>query len=407
VTGQPCRGCGHGTELVLDLGGHYLPDFILPGEPRGARYPLQLVLCPACTLLQLDGTVPRDALYHERYGFRSGTNEAVRADLQDVVSYALGTLPAPRRHLPEPPRWLDIACNDGTLLGAVPARIRRTGVDPLAHLAGQVWAAGADRVVSGYFSPDSFEPRSFEVVTSVSMFYDLDDPGAFCCGVREVLARRGAWVIQQNYSLAMLANNAADNICHEHVTYFSVTSLAPLLAAHGLEINDVTRSAVNGGCFRTLVSRRGEREVRPSVAAALAAEEAAGLGSPETWERWGKEVAAELGKTRDFLEQAKAGGESVWLYGASTRGGTLLQMIGAGPDLLPFAAERSPAKVGRVMAATGIPIVSEEAMREARPDYLLVSPWFFRDVFVEREKDYLAAGGRMVFPLPEFGVVSR
>ena len=398
MTAQRCRGCGHDTELVLDLGDQYLPDFTEPGEPRGGRYPLRLMLCAVCTLLQLDGTVSRGSLYHERYGFRSGTNEAVRADLADVVACALKAAPEARM-------WLDIACNDGTLLAAVPPHIERTGIDPLKQFAGHVWDAGADRVVSDYFAPHYFMPRSADVVTSVSMFYDLDDPSAFVCGVREVLARRGVWVIQQNYSLDMLRLGAVDNVCHEHVTYFSVTSLKPLLERHGLEISDITYSAVNGGCFRTLVSRRGERTVKTSVAAALAAESAAGLGQPETWERWGKEVTAELGRTRDFLDTAKAAAEETWLYGASTRGGTFLQMIGAGPDLLPFAVERNPAKVGKVMAATGIPIVSEVEMREARPGYLLVSPWFFREVFLAREKDYLAAGGRMVFPLPQFEVV--
>jgi SAM-dependent methyltransferase len=392
----PCRGCGHETEEVLDLGLHRLPDFTLPGDLTGQSWPLRLVHCPACTLLQLADTTPRSVLYHERYGFRSGVNEAIRADLADVVRYALAAQPGARS-------WLDIACNDGTLLGSVPAGIHRTGIDPLAHLAAEAMQH-ADVVISDYFRPEYFlEP--FDVITSVSMFYDLDDPAGLARGVASALAPDGAWVIQQNYAAAMLERNAVDNICHEHVTYFSVTSLLPVLAAAGLEITDVGYSDVNGGCFRTLASHRGERPVQASVEHALAAERAMGLGDPATWTAWGQAVLGELAKTRRLLDDASAAGERVMVYGASTRGGTILQAIGAGPALIEAAVERQPAKVGKVMAAAGIPIISEEQMRADPPQWLLVSPWFFRDVFLDRERAYLEAGGRMVFPLPRFEVV--
>ena len=392
-----CRSCGHQTETVLDLGGHYLPDFTDPGEPRGAKYPLGLEFCPGCTLLQLAETTPRDALYHERYGFKSGVNEAIRADLADVVKYALAAKW-------DAESWLDIACNDGTLLSGVSEGIYRAGIDPLRQFAAEA-SGHADLVVSDYFTPQYFG-QPFDVITSVSMFYDLDDPNAFVRDVASVLAERGVWVIQQNYALAMIRQNAVDNICHEHVTYFSVTSLKPLLERHGLQIADVAYSDVNGGCFRTLVTRRNARVITPSVREALGAEQAAGLGDAATYTRWGDEVRAELAKTRQLLEQAKAAGERVLVYGASTRGGTILQMIDAGPELLPAAVERNPAKVGKVMAATGIPIISEEEMRADPPEWLLVSPWFFKSVFVERERSYLEAGGRMLFPLPRFEVVT-
>lgn len=391
-----CRSCGHRTETVLDLGDHYLPDFTEPGTPRGPKYPLRLEHCPACTLLQLAETTPRRALYHDRYGFKSGVNEAIHADLADVVKYALAAKPRAES-------WLDIACNDGTLLSNVPGGVYRAGIDPLAQFAGEA-REHAEFLVSDYFAPGYFCER-FDVITSVSMFYDLDDPNGFVRDVAQVLAPGGVWVIQQNYARSMLEQNAVDNICHEHITYFSVTSMLPLLERNGLQAADVAYSDVNGGCFRTLVTRSGDRAVAPSVGEALDAEEAMGLGEAGTWARWGDTVRAELAKTRALLEHAKAAGERVLVYGASTRGGTILQMIGAGPELLPAAVERNPVKVGKVMAATGIPIISEEEMRSDPPECLLVSPWFFRDVFIERERAYLEAGGKMVFPLPGFEVV--
>jgi len=390
---------------VIDLGDQYLPDFVDPGTPQDPAWPLKLVICRDCTLVQLDQTTPRPLLYHDRYGFRSATNEAIREDLAEIVKYALSVKSNLGTGIG---RWLDIACNDGTLLSNVPKEIHRTGIDPVSKIARDVKGKGhyyANRVIYDFFGSRFFAPWEFDVITSISMFYDLDDPNKFVHEVKNVLAPDGVWVIQQNYAGDMITQNAIDNVCHEHVTYFSLLPLMILLGRHGLEINDVTFSPVNGGCIRTLVTREGTRPVSSSVQEAYEKEAKKGLHRPELWQSWGNAVTQELGLTRKFLKRARERGERVYLYGASTRGGTFLQMIGAGPDLIPYAVERSSAKVGKIMASTGIPIISEEDMRADPPDYLLVSPWFFRDVFLEREKEYLDAGGRMAFPLPHFEIV--
>jgi SAM-dependent methyltransferase len=387
---------------VIDLGQHRLPDFPRPEDhrPDTPTYRLRLVICLDCTLLQLGETTPRAKLYHDRYGFRSGTNEAIRLDLLEIVQYARMVKPGIKS-------WLDIACNDGTLLSNVPPEIHRTGIDPVTPIAREARQNNrADRVIYNYFSAHYFRPREFDVITSISMFYDLDDPNQFVHEVKQCLAPGGIWVIQQNYAGDMLRSNAIDNVCHEHVTYFALLPLMILLERHGLEINDVTFSSVNGGCIRTLVSRIGDRPVSASVQEAYEREVIMGLHRPGVWTSWGEQVRRELDLTRSFLVNAKHQGQLVYLYGASTRGGTILQMIDAGPDLLPYAVERSPAKVGAVMSATGIPIISEEAMRHDRPNFLLVSPWFFKSVFLRREAEYLRKGGRLVFPLPHFEIAS-
>lgn len=408
IEGKPgtvCRSCGSLFLVdVLDLGEHRLPDFVTQDQYEQmdlTPHPLKLVICLDCTLVQLSESTPRAKLYHDRYGFRSGTNEAIREDLADIVEYAL-------RVNPDAKSWLDIACNDGTLLSSVPPDIYRTGIDPVQAIARDARRDGyANRVVYDYFGAHYFRPHDFDVITSVSMFYDLDDPNRFVHEVGQVLAPGGIWVIQQNYAGDMLRRNAVDNVCHEHVTYFALLPLMILLERHGMEINDVTFSDVNGGCIRTLVSRIGDRPVSASVQDTYQREVLKGLHRPETWTGWGKRVRQELQRTSEFLWNAKTLDQKVYLYGASTRGGTFLQMIGAGPDLLPYAVERSPAKIGKIMSATGIPIIGEEAMRHDKPYALLVSPWFFKDVFLRREVEYLRQGGRLVFPLPHFEVFHR
>jgi NDP-4-keto-2,6-dideoxyhexose 3-C-methyltransferase len=391
-----CLSCGGALAEVVNLGRLYLPDFTDPGEPRGERYPLRLMLCDWCTLLQLGDIVPREAVIHERYGFASGLNEANVADLRSIAEYAM-------QHVPEPGEWLDIGCNDGTLLAAVPRGVHRTGVDPLAKFAAEA-STHADRIIIGYFQAGDFSRGEFDVITSTAMFYALPDPGAFAEDVRKVLAPGGAWVIQQNYALDMLRNNVIDNVIHEHVAYYTVRSLSYLLRRHGLEITDVAYSdpGIKGGCVRTLVSHRGARPVSGSVQAALRAE--AGAEQAATWKAWGGTVRAELERSAELLRQLAAQGRPAYCYGAGNRGGTLVQLLG--PETMPFAVERSPSKVGKVWTSAGIPIISEEQMRADRPDHLLISPWFFRDGFVRRERAYLESGGSMIFPLPHFEVVT-
>jgi SAM-dependent methyltransferase len=399
-----CRSChSSGLAEVLDLGDQYLSDF-RDDDRRPPRRPLVLLLCERCGLLQLRDTTPRELMYHDRYGFRSAVNATIRDDLRDIVDYAL-------EHRPDARRWLDIACNDGTLLSFVPERIHRAGVDPVATFEPES-RRHADRIVVGYFEPRWFAPgragepyERFDVITSISVFYDLDDPNGFVADVAEVLAPDGVWVIQQNYALAMLELGAVDNVCHEHLTYWSLTTLEHLLDRHGLEVNDVRLSGVNGGSFRTLVSRRGTRPVSASVPAQRRREVPARLHDPRTWRGFGARAMRAFGDLRRLIDDINAAGERCYIYGASTRGGTIWQAAGLTVRDLPFAVERQPAKIGRKIASIGVPIISEERARADRPEYMLVAPWFFREEFIERERDYLKAGGRLIFPLPDLEIV--
>lgn len=401
MPGRNCRSCG-ASDLtgVLDLGDQYLSDF-RDDDRRPPRWPLTLMRCPGCGLLQLRDTTPRELMYHDRYGFRSGVNEAVRADLRDVVDHASRLSPRARR-------WLDIACNDGTLLSFVPDHVHRAGVDPVAAFAAESWLH-ADRVETGFFDAAMFAPgpsgepyEQFDVVTAISMFYDLDDPNAFAADVARVLAPGGVWLIQQNYALSMLEIGAVDNVCHEHVTYWTLTALEHLLARHGLEVNDVRLSGLNGGSFRTVVSRQGTRPVAASVAAQRR-REAERL--PDALAAFPGRARRAFADLRELITGINAAGQRCYIYGASTRGGTIWQAAGLTVADLPYAVERQPAKIGRRIASIGVPIISEERARADHPEYMLVSPWFFRDVFVEREREYLRSGGRLIFPLPDLEIV--
>jgi NDP-4-keto-2,6-dideoxyhexose 3-C-methyltransferase len=395
-----CRSCASDAlRPVLSLGEQHLSEFRMD-DSRPPKYPLNLMACGVCTLAQLGFTAPAREMFHGTYSFKSGISEAIRTDLGDVVAYGYYNQPAAQS-------WLDIACNDGTLLACVPKHIRRVGIDPLAQFADEA-LAHADKVVTDFFHAEHFIGESFDVITSVSMFYDLDDPNAFVQGVKQVMAPGGIWVIQQNYLPLMLENSSVDNISHEHLAYYSMTSLKPLLESHGLEIVDVELNPINGGCFRTLVARQGEREVTEWVGQLLEEESVMGIGVGGNFsalDAFVKRAESALANLRQMVDTITEAGYSIYVYGASTRGAVIWQAAGLDVGQLPKVVERNPAKVGRYMSAIGAPIISEEQARTEKPDYLLLGPWWLRNNVIERERDYLQAGGHFIVPLPELEVI--
>jgi NDP-4-keto-2,6-dideoxyhexose 3-C-methyltransferase len=393
---ETCRSCCSGLLVrVLSLGDQYLSDF-RDDDELPPRYPLELVFCRECFLLQLTETTPAGEMYHERYGFKSGVNATIREDLYGITENG-------RRLRPDAKSWLDIASNDGTLLASVPRTVRRVGIDPIAKYCDEA-KQHADTIVNAFFAPELVD-GPFDVVTSISMFYDLDDPDAFVAGVKEVLAPDGVWIVQQNYLLTTLQLNAIDNICHEHLTYFGLLSLERLLERHGLEIFRVQTSMINGGSFRTMISRKGVDRVETSVGEQRSREMRFGLDTTAPYAEFATKVERSVGDIRRLVRGLNERGKRVAIYGASTRGGTIWQAAGLDHHDFVYAVERNPEKVGKRIASIQVPIVGEEYARDDMPDYMFVSPWFFRDEFVEREKEYLAAGGHLIFPIPRLMIV--
>lgn len=392
-----CRAC-HAGDLIdaLDLGEQRISDF-RRDDSLPPRFSLKLMLCRGCGLVQLSETTPRGLLYTNNYGFWSSVNESIVHDLRRVVEDALRL----RRGAET---WLDIGSNDGSLLSQVPTRIHRVGVDPVEKFASRArrWA---DEIVTGYFKPDLFSPDYFDIITSVSMFYDLDDPNEFVAGVKAILAPGGVWVVQQNHVMAMLQTGSFDNICHEHVTYWALGPMMDLLDRHGLQIVGVKSSSVNGGSMRTFIRHKGYFYPQPNVPGWLRQENLARVGEIDTYRRFALRVAQRTALLHKLVTEANEQGKTVYIYAASTRGSTIWQAAGLHCGNVVAAVERNPAKVGLRYSPIGVPIISEEQARSERPDYMLVGPWWFRDQIIDRESEYLMRGGRLVFPLPTFEIV--
>jgi NDP-4-keto-2,6-dideoxyhexose 3-C-methyltransferase len=396
-----CRSCESGSLVpVLDFGNPYISNFVDDPNPAlWPRVPLELLLCPKCSLLQLRHTTPAEWLFR-RYWYRSGVNASMRGALGDITRKATEFA-----GLAGNDAVLDIGCNDGTLLRSYTVSgIRRIGFEPADNLAAPA-SEGTDRIISDFFSAGAVAGERFQIITSIAMFYDLEDPNAFVAGIASVLARDGVWIIEMHYLPMTLAGNAFDAVCHEHLEYYSLASLEPLLVRHGMVVADVETNEVNGGSLRVYVVHQAAFSARTSarsdrVRAMREQEQLLALDRPETYERWGEGIRRIGDRLTGWLLREHALGKAISVYGASTKGNTLLQVFGLTDALIDSAAERSPEKWGKYTVGSWIPIVSEEQARAHAEDFLIL-PWHFLTEMRERERAFLERGGKLIAPLPE------
>lgn len=404
-TRSTCRGCGSRQIAdVLDFGNPFVSNFAdVPDASNWPRVPLEVVLCADCTLLQLRHTTPSDWLYR-RYWYKSGVNGAMRSALADITGKASEFV-----GLRSGDRVLDIGCNDGTLLRSyVAPGIERVGFEPAENLAREA-SDGTSRIINDFFSASPISGEQFRIITSIAMFYDLENPNAFIADAAGLLARDGVWIIEMHYLPLILARNAFDAICHEHLEYYSLRSLEPLLAQHRLEVADVETNDVNGGSFRVYVVHSGaasagvfERWGR--VESIRVSERRLSLERAGVFEEFGSRVRHVGARLRAFLQKERARSKKISAYGASTKGNTLLQFFGLDQNLIWSVAERNPEKWGKSTVGTWIPIVSEAEAR-AHADYFLVLPWHFLTEIRSREREFLEGGGKLIAPLPEPRVI--
>lgn len=394
-----CRACGSpNLESVLNLGNLCLSTFLDKNDPPPPRAPLELVICGTCDLVQLRHSVEADQLFR-KYWYRSGINEAMRAELADIVEQAqrrVGPFASIDTFTPAD-QVIDIGANDGTLLKAVGAGPVRIAFEPATNLY-QSLRPHTEMLLPDYFT-GAVKGFQAKAIFSIAMFYDLDDPHSFLDGIVRNLHPNGIWIVQFQDLLQMLHATAFDNICHEHVTCPSLTWMSRMMGDHGLQIVEAERRTINGGSLRLYVRHEGKQTPSDKVAELLSLETTLYRDLQQfAWRT--AEVKSQL---LSLLEEAAHFGP-VDAYGASTKFSTLAQYCDLGPDLIRQCVERSPEKWG-LTTVTGIPIVSEEVWRADPAPATLLAIWQFASQVLVRERSYLAEGGSFIIPLPHLEVI--
>lgn len=392
---------------VVNLGEQALTGvFPASANEEVSRGPLELVWSPSSGLLQLANVFDPAEMYGDNYGYRSGLNGSMVAHLASKVKH-LETLVS----LESGDVVLDIGSNDATMLKAYEqGGLVRVGIDPTANKFAEYYPDGYV-LVPDFFSAATYKSavsKPAKIVTSIAMFYDLEDPVKFAREVSDVLADDGVWHFEQSYMPSMLRTHSYDTICHEHVEYYSLSVVRRILTEAEFTIIDVTMNAVNGGSFAVTAQKSRSLSTAPVVPVCewlLEQEGRMGLDSPAPFRRFEEEMYQHRDDLRRLVQRLREAGKTVYGYGASTKGNVLLQFCGFGPNEITAIAEVNEDKFGRFTPGSKIPIVPEAEVRGERPDYLLVLPWHFKNGIIEREKEFLAQGGRMIFPFPEIEIV--
>lgn len=397
-----CRNCGGHISMMLSLGELY-PSMFVKEQGEYEKVPLVIGECDDCRLAQLMYEYDLDKMYKEQYWYQSSLNKSMVKDLEDVAVKSWNKVITSSNNI-----VVDIGCNDGTLLEQfrkLNSNIITVGFDPAPNLKEKA-ENRMDRFINDYFSAQAFLDLGIEkkadIITSIAMFYDLPDPNSFIRDVMEILDDGGVWVIQFTDLYSMLKNNAVDNICHEHLEYYSLNVLARMLDNNGLQIFDVEYNKVNGGSLRVYVNFQNTREMKQEVVDALI-EEAEYLNEFQNYYKsFVRRVGKEFTALKKFLIQEREKGKTIALYGASTKGNTFLQLADITKELVSYAVEVNPDKYGLRTIGTDIEILPEE--HAPRPDYYLVPIWHFIDNIVDRNIQLMNRGTGFIVPLPEFKV---
>jgi len=405
---EKCRVSGSDDLVsVLNLGFQELTGvFPKSASEPVTRGPLELVWCPQSGLLQLKHTYESSEMYGDNYGYRSGLNQSMVNHLTSKVAYLEKLV-----DLQPDETVLDIGSNDCTLLKAYSVSgIERIGIDPTGKKFAEYYPEGV-KLVPDFFSADAYRSagaRPAKIVTSIAMFYDLDDPIAFARQVESCLAPDGVWHFEQSYMPSMLRLNSYDTICHEHLEYYSLGVVRTILEASGMKIADVIMNSVNGGSFAVTAIKKSNRAIRPNDAVVnwlLEQEDRMGINTPRPYRDFEERVFRHRDDLVRLIRSLRADGKSVLGYGASTKGNVVLQFCGFTTDDIPAIAEVNPEKFGCLTPGTHIPIVSEAEAHRMNPDYYLVLPWHFKEGILRREQGYLNSGGKFIFPFPEIEII--
>lgn len=393
---------------VLDLGRQALTG-VFPSNPAEAvtSGPLELVVCPDGGLLQLRQTYDLWEMYGDNYGYRSGLNKAMVRHLQQKVTWLTERVPLQRGDI-----VLDIGSNDATLLKSYPKVGQQFGgIDPSAKKFEEYYPEDV-RLTCDFFSAHAFrqmfgDSAKAKIVTSIAMFYDLEDPLAFMREVESILDNEGVWHFEQSYMPSMLKATAYDTACHEHLEYYGLGQIKWMTDRAGLKILDVSLNDVNGGSFAVTVAKQSSRRSANDgvVQALLDQEHSMAFETLKPYEDFRHSTFRHREALVGLVKRLNAEGKTVFGYGASTKGNVLLQFCGFTAADIQCIAEVNEDKFGHFTPGTGIPIVSEAEARARKPDYFMVLPWHFRSGIIAREREFLAGGGHLIFPLPKLEIV--
>ena len=395
-----CRLCPN-TKLkrIHDFGRHYVSNFVTKNNiKKGVKAPLNLVYCNNCKLLQLEHSAPQEIMYKKFYWYRSGVTNTMKIALKDIFLKV-----KKMSILKKGDTILDIGANDGTLLKYFKDDGFNTiGCEPAKNLTNEL-KKNCNHVINNFWNfkylnniLNKHKLKKPKIIMAIGMFYDLEDPSKFISDAAKSLDDDGVFIAQLMCLNSMIKENDLGNICHEHLEFYSYPSLKFLFEKNGFKIIKIEENEINGGSYRIFCKKNVKKSISYKEKTSLA-----------DIKKFIKRVEKNKKTCLSFIKKCNNKGEKVFLYGASTKGNTLLQYYGIDSKMISFASERSPEKLGKYTIGSGLKIISEKAARKLNPKYFFVMPYAFIREFIIREKKWLNKGGKFILPYPNFKILNK
>ena len=397
---KKCLLCGRSKlRSLFNVGNLYVSNFVTKNNIyNGTKSKLNLLYCSNCTLIQLSHLAPQEIMYRRFYWYKSGVTKTMREGLKELFLDCVKKAKLKKNDV-----ILDIGANDGTLLKYFKInKFKTIGCEPATNLKSEL-KKNCNYLISDFWSKKTLfkllkrkRIKKPKLITAIGMFYDLEDPNKFIKDAADSLDDRGIFVAQLMSLKSMIEKNDLGNICHEHIEFYSFKSIKYLFEKNGLEIFKISSNDINGGSYRFYCRKFKRGSIRLPKENIL-----------KMMKKFVYRVKMNKRITVNFIKKQIENNKKIFLYGASTKGNTVLQYYGLNKEMIPYAAERSPFKWGKYTIGTGIKIISEKQAKKMKPDFFFVTPWGFIKEFIKREKNWLNNGGKFILPFPKMKIIGR
>ncbi len=400
-----CRNCQKKKfNKISKIGYQPISSIFLERKIKIKKFSLDLFECKTCKLIQLSKIPGLKDMYGPKYGYKTSISNLMIKHLGEKYN-RIRKLKVYKKNK----NILDIGSNDGTFLNFFKKEknVKLTGIDPSALAFPNSYDKKIE-VINDFFNDESiknyFFNKKFSVVSSFAMFYDVEDPNSFSKNIYKILDKNGIWILEFSYFPLLLHNLTYDQICHEHVMYYTLNTFNKIIKKSKLKIIDFSLNEINGGSIEIICSRNDSnlRSKKKKISKILREEKKI---SKKEYKLFNLRIKESKKNLKLFLKNIKR--KDIIGYGASTKGNVILNYCGINNKDLPFICDANPSKTGKFTPGSHIPIISKAKMRKINPKFLLVLIWSFRTEVINQEKKFIEQGGKLLFPLPKFHMVDK
>ena len=405
-----CRNCKKTKfDKIIKIGLQPISSRTYKSKIKLKKYPLDLFKCKHCKLIQLSRVAPAKDMYGSGYGYWTGLSPLMINHMKKKVKRLNNS-----KQLKKFSRVLDIGSSDPTFLNLLRKsknNLDLFAIDPSSAKFKKSFTQKKINLIVDYFSKKKIDDylklknislKKFSLITSFAMFYDINDPNSFCKDVKNMLEDNGIWIVEFSYFPLLLKNLTYDQINHEHVTYYTLTTLKNILNKNGLKILDINFNDINGGSAEVTVSKNSSKH-KPSKERINSILKEESFINFESYKKFNLRLDNVKKVVNNFLENNK----KIVGYGASTKGNIILNHCGIKSDKIKHICDGNIQKIGNYTPGSNIKIITKKRMRKIKPDYLFVLIWSFRSEVIKQEKKFLLNGGKLIFPLPIFHIIDK